>query len=52
MTRSWCNQKQIPKWKTTKITNRHNKKTYGKPNEQLFVDLTLFVANAYSNANA
>ena len=47
MTRSWCNQKQIPKWETTKITN--SKKTNGLPNEQLFVDLKLFVANAYSH---
>ena len=23
--RSWCNQKQIPKWETTKITNRYKK---------------------------
>ena len=27
-------------------------KTYGQPNEHFFVDLKLFVANAYSNANA
>ena len=52
MTRSWCNQEQIQKWKTTETTNRHNTKSYGKQNKQLFVDLKLFVANAYSNANA
>ena len=46
MTRSWCSQKQIPKWETTKIT---------QPKLQIdmsFVDLKLFIANVYSNANA